>query len=1073
MFKRYIKKNLSIKIAIIIVCILIAIGIIFMFVRGINKTKTFNSSLVELEATLEEGEFLDEATGLTYKVRESNSGECKVTGYMGEDTLALSIPATINGLKVTGLESGAFDATNLDSVVAYLKLPHSIREISAHALSGVLNIMFFAEVSKDDLYISEEAFVPVDTEQMLSSIHVYCLENGGVEADLEVCRDNSREVGIYLCKKENNLITNIDPIYNIAGDEVVIDAGQIVYSHVLSGYDSIKTYSFENNDVIWIGPSAFADNGAVQTIDLSGESNLNFIYPNAFYNCTNLETVKLPDNVNEVGFEISDKAFYGCSKIKEIVLPENTARIGANAFDGMTGTVYYPSSIKSVIENYEGTFSNFVEIKLDSISITKQPNKTEYNYGDSFDSLGIQVMANYSNGTSENITNSCTFSPTSFDKIGKQTITVTYEGKTTTLEVIVKRKDSEVVQGDWIFEKRETGDWKVIGYLGQESNIKIPSYKEGEELPVTRINNYAFGTDPKYGSYLSEGLTIKSLEIPHTVTWISVGAFDKCTEITELILPDNIERIEDNVFDSLKEGTVKYKLGTTTAQTLESYVGEKNRLSVIVPKALEITTSPKTEYKVGEDLDLSGGVLTAAYPAVYATNNQETFIAILNMNSSGIEVTGYDKTKVGNQTITVKYAGATTTFNVTVKKELSSIAITKEPNKTEYIDGESFDPTGMEVTATYSDGSTAPVTNYTIVGGDNLTVGTTSITISYTEDGATKEVTQAITVKVKETDPPIALVEIKLTKLPDKTNYIVGDAFDKTGIVVEAIYTDDTSKNITDECTFSPTVLETVGEQTITVTYQGTVITTFNVTVSNKELSSIAITTPPIKTVWFEQDVINYTCYYGMIVKAIYSDGTSREVTDYEIVNGTNLAVGTTNVTISYTEDGVTKTATQPMTVLAETEGENILKEDSEYKIVGYSMIAGVKPKTTIKEFKNQINERYQIAGLYEVKDDVMYKVEDENEYVKTDMLIEIREINGFTGFRGGLVVTGDCNGTGTTNVADVTTLMMSIAEELAENKDESKILKGAYKKAVDLNENDEINSADLTQLLMFIAENK
>ena len=229
-------------------------------------------------------------------------------------------------------------------------------------------------------------------------------------------------------------------------------------------------------------------------------------------------------------------------------------------------------------------------------------------------------------------------------KIGKQTITVTYEGKTTTLEVIVKRKDSEVVQGDWIFEKRETGDWKVIGYLGQESNIKIPSYKEGEELPVTRINNYAFGTDPKYGSYLSEGLTIKSLEIPHTVTWISVGAFDKCTEITELILPDNIERIEDNVFDSLKEGTVKYKLGTTTAQTLESYVGEKNRLSVIVPKALEITTSPKTEYKVGEDLDLSGGVLTAAYPAVYATNNQETFIAILNMNSSGIEVTGYDKT---------------------------------------------------------------------------------------------------------------------------------------------------------------------------------------------------------------------------------------------------------------------------------------------------------------------------------------------------------------------------------------------------------------------------------------------
>ena len=46
--------------------------------------------------------------------------------------------------------------------------------------------------------------------------------------------------------------------------------------------------------------------------------------------------------------------------------------------------------------------------------------------------------------------------------------------------------------------------------------------------------------------------------------------------------------------------------------------------------------------------------------------------------------------------------------NATVK----SIAITKLPNKLTYESGEIFDPTGMVVTATMSDGSTKEVSDY-------------------------------------------------------------------------------------------------------------------------------------------------------------------------------------------------------------------------------------------------------------------------------------------------------------------------------------------------------------------------
>ena len=78
-------------------------------------------------------------------------------------------------------------------------------------------------------------------------------------------------------------------------------------------------------------------------------------------------------------------------------------------------------------------------------------------------------------------------------------------------------------------------------------------------------------------------------------------------------------------------------------------------------------------------------------------------------------------------------------------KSLTGINITTKPNKKKYLVGDKFNPLGMIVKATYSNGSTKTVTDYNYTTSV-LTAETTSITISYTENGITKTATQAITV---------------------------------------------------------------------------------------------------------------------------------------------------------------------------------------------------------------------------------------------------------------------------------------------------------------------------------------
>lgn len=159
--------------------------------------------------------------------------------------------------------------------------------------------------------------------------------------------------------------------------------------------------------------------------------------------------------------------------------------------------------------------------------------------------------------------------------------------------------------------------------------------------------------------------------------------------------------------------------------------------------------------------------------------------------------------------------------------QLSSLSIQSPPNKTEYLDGDPFDPTGMKVRAHYSNGAAMPVSGYSY-SPQALTLATEEVTVQYTTGDITKTAEQPVSVVHR-------LVSLVIAVPPTKTSYNEGDFFNPAGMVVKAVYSDGAEAIVT-EYGFSPAALNVPGEQTITVDYtERSVTKTASISVSVAE----------------------------------------------------------------------------------------------------------------------------------------------------------------------------------------------------------------------------------------------
>ena len=177
---------------------------------------------------------------------------------------------------------------------------------------------------------------------------------------------------------------------------------------------------------------------------------------------------------------------------------------------------------------------------------------------------------------------------------------------------------------------------------------------------------------------------------------------------------------------------------------------------------------------------------------------------------------------------------------------------------------------------------------------------------------------------------------IEFTSPPTKTTYNAGENIDLTGIVVTATFSDGSTQDVTSECTFTPSSGTVVYENTTKITanwtWENTITYTTNQSITVKRvLTGIAITTAPTKTTYYKGDSLDLT---GMAVTATFSSGATEAVTSgcsFSPASGSALSsYGTVTITASYTENGVTKTATTSVTVTVKTVAFNDSATDQE-----------------------------------------------------------------------------------------------------------------------------------------------
>ena len=812
---------------------------------------------------------------------------------------------------------------------------------------------------------------------------------------------NTNYVGISYGGKQTSFnITVTDPVDNLVIDTPMT---KTEYSHgenidfsglklkatkrsgateVLTSSSSDLSISENTADINSSKFTAFPDDG---TGIKKGTQKITFSYKGKSIDGTivvndTVDTVELTNQPTKQVYKYGENLDLTGAKLKISFGSGNTSII--NLPDGNVAVSAYSSTTIGTEQNLTVTYGGKTAVKtidvevynyIDSASITP-PNKVEYSYNTDLDLTGasMQLIWKNSNVTNVAITDSM-ISGYNKTSEGKQTITVTYnveyvlsDGNKIS-DTIIKTFKVDVVNN--ISKIDITAPTKTKYNHGDSLDltggiIKI-TYENGAEETRTMTTAMITETDgstvnmspTNYDNTNKVSKTLKieytedgktgtvnyPIEIINSLKSISLNGTPKTSynvnESLETGLSITVNREDGNTetisvtpdmisgFDTTTEGSK-----TATISYTENGVTKTTNLNYTVADSvtgITLKTKPsKTEYKYQEPLDITGGKITVSK----GSGTQDIEIA------EGM-VSGYDKTTLGKQTLTITYGGQTVTYEVTVKDYVTGITVTPSVVTGKYNDELSklINDNNITYAVTYAKaGAKTPVVlaESMVTGYSKTSVAEQNLTITYTDndiDSATNG--QIFTVPLKITLNN-ATISISMKQQPSKTEYGYGDTIDLSGgkITVTKENGDIEEKALTDS---GVTITETDGSaidlskvtfgddntatKDIKVIYDGK-DTIFTIKVINKVTKINMHTTP--KTNYNVKDVLDLTTDGTTPGEILVTRQTGVaevvKLTDSRVnVTGFDSSVEHTNLplTVTFTENGVNQKATYNVNV--------------------------------------------------------------------------------------------------------------------------------------------------------------
>lgn len=368
---------------------------------------------------------------------------------------------------------------------------------------------------------------------------------------------------------------------------------------------------------------------------------------------------------------------------------------------------------------------------------------------------------------------------------------------------------------------------------------------------------------------------LTNISISNGITSIPGNCFNGCAMIDNIVLPDSIVELVASCFSgcsSLKKITLSKNIKSIPGSCFSNCAFENFTIS---------------DDSLIEDLGSTIFQNCNNLKYVYIGKNIKTINSGAFYGTTGITI------KINKAKDSVPYSPWSAT-NATVEwvTAITKIEITALPTKLTYKKDDFFQSSGLAVKAIYEDGTEKEILDYVITYPDMSSAGNKTVTVTYEEQTATFDITV------------IDISKIEITSLPDKTEYMVGDEFDDTGLIVSAVYTDGSKEQLPKEYIVSGFSSKESGEKILTVTYR-TFTTTFSVNVVS-EIVGIRISHYPNKIYYKIGELFDST---GLTVVVMRLDGTENEVTDCDISGFDSSTAGSKTITVSYnvTVNGITK----------------------------------------------------------------------------------------------------------------------------------------------------------------------